>query len=380
MITVNNPTAIVIGAGIVGLATAKALSEQGYQVTVYDRHPRALGASIRNFGMVWPVGQPAGDAFSWAVRSRDAWKDICGRVGAWHEQTGSLHLAYSDIELAVLEDYVLQYRGERSCAMLTPEETLRKSPAANPEGLKGALWSSEEVIVDPREAIGAVADFLTEQRSVRFRWNTCVSRIVDNAVYVGEKSVQQAEVIVLCSGADFETLYPGLFGSLPITKCKLQMMRLEAQPAGWRIGPPLCGGLSLLHYGAFLATPSIQPLREWAEREMAEYLKWGIHVMVSQHGNGELTIGDSHEYGLSPDPFDRQSINKLIVDYLDGFARFKDRRLTQSWNGVYAKMTDGQSYLFQQADDHVFVLNALSGAGMTLSFGLAAHVVENRLS
>lgn len=379
MILANHPTAIVIGAGIVGLATAKALAEKGYQVTVYERHPRALGASIRNFGMVWPVGQPAGEPFSWAVQSRDTWKAVCTQAGVWHEQVGSLHLAYSDVEQAVLEDYVLQYRGTRSCAILTAAETLRKSPAANPEGLKGALWSAEEVIVDPREAIGAVADFLAEQRGVRFRWNTCVSRIVGNSVYVGDKPVQQADVMVLCSGADFETLYPGLFGSLPITKCKLQMMRFMAQPDGWRIGPPLCGGLSLLHYGSFLATPSIQPLRDWAEREMAEYLKWGIHVMVSQHGNGELTIGDSHEYGLSPDPFDRQSINKLIVDYLERFARFKDRRLVQSWNGVYAKMTNGQSFLFEQADDHVYVLNALSGAGMTLSFGLAAQLVENRL-
>lgn len=89
----------------------------------------------------------------------------------WHEQTGSLHLAYSDTELAVLEDYVSLYGRDRDCAVLTAEQVVQKSPAANPSGLKGALWSAEEVIVDPREAISGVAGYLEEQCGVVFRWN-----------------------------------------------------------------------------------------------------------------------------------------------------------------------------------------------------------------
>lgn len=379
MNTLIKPTAVVVGAGIVGLAVAKALAERNFQVTVYERHPRALGASIRNFGMVWPVGQPAGLPYQWAVRSRDTWKEICSKAGIWHEQPGSLHLAYSDAELAVMEDYVSRYGKERDCGMVTPMQVIQQSPAANPSGLKGALWSAEEVIVDPREAIGGVAAYLEEQCGVVFRWNTGISRVSDSTVYVGGKAAQKADLIILCSGVDFETLYPDRFALLPITKCKLQMMRLVPQPDDWRIGPPLCGGLSLLHYGSFQTSPAIQTLRQWAEQEMGEYVKWGIHVMVSQHGNGELTIGDSHEYGLSPDPFDRQMINQLIIDYLGTFARFKDNRLSQSWNGVYAKMTNGENHVFEQLESNIFMLNALSGAGMTLSFGLAEHVVEHGL-
>ena len=375
----TKPTAIVIGAGIVGLAVARALAERNFDVTVYERYPRALGASIRNFGMVWPVGQPAGASYQWAIRSRDVWKDICSKGNIWHEQTGSLHLAYSDRELAVMEEFVSLYGAERDCAVLTPAQVIQKSPAANPLGLKGALWSAEEVIVDPREAIGGVATYLAEQCGVTFRWNTCINQVADSTVYVGGKAEQQADLIFVCSGADFETLHPERFAALPLTKCKLQMMRLVSQPDHWRIGPPLCGGLSLLHYGSFQATHAVQALRQWAEQEMADYLKWGIHVMVSQQGNGELTIGDSHEYGLSPDPFDREELNKLIIDYLGTFATFKDDRLSQSWNGVYAKMTNGENHVFEQLDTNVYALNALSGAGMTLSFGLAEQVIQHQL-
>jgi phytoene dehydrogenase-like protein len=33
----NNQSAIVVGAGILGLATAKALAEKGYKVTVIEK-------------------------------------------------------------------------------------------------------------------------------------------------------------------------------------------------------------------------------------------------------------------------------------------------------------------------------------------------------
>ena len=47
----SKKTAIVIGAGIVGLATARALATKGYSVKIYERNLKASGASVRNFGM-----------------------------------------------------------------------------------------------------------------------------------------------------------------------------------------------------------------------------------------------------------------------------------------------------------------------------------------
>jgi glycine/D-amino acid oxidase-like deaminating enzyme len=65
--------AIVVGAGIVGLATARALAIKGFKVTVIDKTQEAIGASIRNFGMLWPVGQPDGPLYNRAKRSKEIW-------------------------------------------------------------------------------------------------------------------------------------------------------------------------------------------------------------------------------------------------------------------------------------------------------------------
>src|SRR5271170_155721 len=102
----TSKNAIIIGAGIVGLATARALAIRGYKITVFERNEMAVGASIRNFGMVWPIGQATGAMFDRAMLSRSIWKEVCAEAKIWHNEVGSLHLAYHDDELQVINEYV----------------------------------------------------------------------------------------------------------------------------------------------------------------------------------------------------------------------------------------------------------------------------------
>ena len=94
----QHKNAIVIGAGILGLATARSLAMRGYKVTVFERNEKCVGASIRNFGMIWPVGQPNGLLYERALRSKTIWKEVCKDAGLWFDEVGSLHLAYNNPE------------------------------------------------------------------------------------------------------------------------------------------------------------------------------------------------------------------------------------------------------------------------------------------
>ncbi len=368
-------TAIVIGAGIVGLAVARSLAKRNYAVTVFERNEKAVGASIRNFGMLWPIGQPEGKLYERALLSKSIWKNICQEANLWYNESGSLHLCYNDLEWQVVNEFAEAMRNRRPVAALTKEQALQKSEAVNPNKLTGALWSEDEMIIESRVAIEKLPFYLTEKYDVQFHFNKAITYVSYPNVFSGDER-WNADAIYVCGGADFETLYPEVFLNHYFTKCKLQMLRLAAQPDNWSIGPSLCGGLSLIHYKSFEASASLSKLRNHYHQAMPDYIKWGIHVMVSQNGESELTIGDSHEYGLVHDPFDKQFINDLIIDYLKTFAQFKNWNLAQSWNGIYPKKTDGKTDFVYNPEEGVTIVNGFGGAGMTLSFGFAEEVVK----
>lgn len=367
-------TAIVTGAGIVGLAMARALAVRGYSVTVLDRSGISMGASIRNFGMVWPIGQPNGPLYERALVSRGIWKQICDEAGVWYEEAGSLHLAHEADEWEVLQELEQVY-ANRGYQLLGPQEVLQISPYAARTGLKGGLYSKEELIVDPRKAIPAVAGWLEKKYAVQFIRGCTVTDINYPDVYTANE-MYTADRIFVCSGADFETLYPSLLAEQPLVKCKLQMMRMQAPSSPPRIGPALCGGLSLIHYTSFKAAASLPQLYQRFAKNRKPFLDMGIHVMVSQNQEGGLTVGDSHEYGNQPDPFDRADINNMILSYLKTMADFDPDTVQETWNGVYAKMTNGSTELILEPERGVTIVNGLGGAGMTLSFGLAENLMS----
>ena len=361
----------IIGAGIVGLAHAWAAARAGTSVVLFERDQRAQGASIRNFGMVWPIGQPAGAMHRRALASRDRWLEAAAKAGIWHDPCGSLHVVHREDELAVLEEFVPAARESGfDVKLLTPAETLKKCPDANPDGLLAGLWSPTELCVDPRQAIAKMPGFLEEAHGVILRFGTTVQSVnlPEIVTTAGERwSVRRA---VVCSGTDFQTLYPETLAGSGIRKCKLQMMRTAPQPGGHRVGPMLAGGLTLTHYTAFATCPSLPALKKRIAQEMPEYVSNGIHVMTSQNQLGEVVIGDSHEYEQDIEIFDKARIDELILNYLATMVRLPDMRPATHWNGIYGKHPSQPIYTAEPAPN-VHVVAGTGGAGMTLSFAYA---------
>lgn len=152
------------------------------------------------------------------------------------------------------------------------------------------------------------------------------------------------------------------------------MLRTGVQPGDWNLGASLCAGLTLLHYSSFADLQSLQAVRDRYEQENPSFSKYGVHVLVSQNRFGEIILGDSHEYGWDVSPFDNETINDLIMNYLNTFASFPDLHIAESWNGVYPKLP-GKTDFVEEVEPNVWIVNGLSGAGMTMSFGLAEELV-----
>jgi D-hydroxyproline dehydrogenase subunit beta len=356
----------IVGAGILGLAHAYALARRGRSVAVFERNPQAAGASVRNFGMIWPIGQPAGRMLDMALRSRDLWVEILTAARLPYFPTGSLHVVYRADEAAVAQEFCeIAPKLGYACEWQNPAAVLARTAAVRPDGLLGAIRSPMEITVDPRVALAHLPRFLADRFGVEFHWNTAIHSIDFSAFGAA----------ILCTGHDFETLYPEVFRTIGATRCKLQMMRTRPQPEEWQFGPALAAGLTLRFYESFRVCRSLPALKQRIAAETPALDRWGIHVLVSQTAGGELTIGDSHEYAAAIDPFDRAEIDDLILSYARGFLQAPTLEIAQRWHGVYAKLPD-QPFLRISPAPGVWVVTAAGGAGMTLSFGLADDTVK----
>lgn len=366
---------IIIGAGIVGLSHAWMAAKRGHSVTVFERHSKAQGATIRNFGMVWPVGQPPGEALAIAKNSRALWVEFAQESGLWLNLCGSIHLAHRPDELEVLREFaeIAPPQGY-DVQLLTPNEIMTKAPGANPDGLLGGLWSRMECGVNPRVAVATLANWLSAKFGVDIRFSSRVISIQSGSngplVHLENGELRASDRVIVATGCDFQELFPIQFANSGVKSCKLQMLATQAQPAAWRIGPHLASGLTLRHYDNFRICSSLKALCHRIAEESPDLDKFGIHVMASQTEDGRVILGDSHEYGFDISPFDKEIIDELILKELRKVIYLPNWQIAERWHGIYAKYPGGFTFESQPLPG-VHVSTGTGGSGMTMSMGIA---------
>ncbi|MEK6780606.1 MAG: TIGR03364 family FAD-dependent oxidoreductase [Bacteroidota bacterium] len=362
----------IVGGGIAGLAHAYMALRKGYRVVLFEREHFAVGASVRNFGLVWPIGQEPEIGLQCAISSRKHWIDLSQKADFWLQKNGSVHLAYQEDEEAVLTEFLDLYKHSGfDCEWLTSDQVVQKSPAVSGKGLRGGVYSSTECIVNPREAIRKIPLYLKEKYGLILRFGRLVHEITHPFLRTQDETWHASQIYV-CSGSDFETLYPNLYWQQNLTKCKLQMMKAMPRQS-FTLGPSLCAGLTLRHYAAFSKCKSLHALDKRYDELEIGFKEHGVHVLLAQHADGGLIIGDSHHYFKTVEPFDSEAVNQLILKYLSTFLQV-EFDIIERWHGVYPKL-NGSINLEFEPEPGVTIINGLGGAGMTLSFGIAEEIV-----
>lgn len=213
----------VIGAGVTGLAAARAIAQRGVSTCVLERHPRpGLDTSTHNSGVIHAgIYHPAGSLKSaLCVEGSRLMYEFCARHHVPHTRCGKLIVAHEASEVPQLE--TLRARGAangvRGLEIVDRAFAAAREPAVS---AVAALWSPDSGIVDAEALVKALvrtggdagvvllpgttliaADRAAGGMRLRTERETIEARIVVNAA-----GLYADEVSAMLGGERF-TIYP----------------------------------------------------------------------------------------------------------------------------------------------------------------------------
>jgi L-2-hydroxyglutarate oxidase LhgO len=235
----------VIGGGVTGLASARAIAQRGLSVCVLERHPRpGQDTSTHNSGVIHAgLYYPAGSLKAkLCVEGREAMYAFCAQYDVPHVRSGKLVVAHDETEVHQLE--TLQRRGtENGAAGLTIVDRafiLSKEPAVN---TRFALWSPDSGIVNAEEYVKALlrtgeaegviflpgtkllgADSRADGIALRTERETILARTVVNAAGL------YADDVSRMLGGETFTIYPCRGEYAEFTPAKRALVRALVYP------------------------------------------------------------------------------------------------------------------------------------------------------
>jgi D-hydroxyproline dehydrogenase subunit beta len=357
----------VVGAGIVGLAHAWEAHRRGATVLVVDAAARPHGASIRNFGHACITPQ-TGPAAVFACEARTRWLELAARAGFTARETGTHVVARRAEELAVLEEFA---EARDDVTLMTADAFADAVPVA-PGPVRGGAFLPADLQVDPRAAVDAIVTFLADQ-GVRFAWRTAATGAATGVLTTTRGEVG-AGTIVVATNHDLDRLFPRIAEEAGLVRCRLHMLR-AAPSLRKPLTAPLLTGWSLLRYSGFAAAASADALRDRLGADLPEAVALDLNQMVTQHGDGSLILGDTHERGVDATPFESERGFALLLDETRALFGVDAVPVLERWQGVYASSPD-REFVIDQPEPGVHVVTVASGIGMTTGLGIAPHTLD----
>jgi FAD dependent oxidoreductase TIGR03364 len=289
---------IVIGAGVLGTFHAYFVAQMGLKTILIERNSFPSDASTRNFGMVvQTIVETEGEWPTFARASREIYLSIQEEHDIGAQRNGSLYIASTEMERAVLEDFARTYSQLYHCLYLDADEALSRYPFIKASYCFGALHFPDDLTLDPRRMLRQFIPLLMHKELINYIPQTTIVSVESSnqncVVKDAAGNVFSADQVFVCSGTDYRTLFPEYFKASGLRICKLQMMQTESQPQ-YTLPHAILSGLSIRRYPAFKSAPSYPSL---VEEPVDENIRgYSIHLLFKQTADGSVIIGDSHEY------------------------------------------------------------------------------------
>ncbi len=234
----------IVGAGVMGCASALALAARGASAVVLERAVPGAEASSAAAGILGAQAELHGPLreqnASLFARARDAWgpwslelREATG-IDVGHRVSGVLRVAFAEAERAELARDVAwqQSRGLRA-ELLDTAGALAIEPQLTPEVLAAAFFADDGQ-VDPPALLRALVAAAARNTRITIQSGTTVQRLlVEEQRCVGvalDDGVLRADAVVLAAGS-WSSLVPGVPSSLPAVRpVRGQMLLLDERP------------------------------------------------------------------------------------------------------------------------------------------------------
>jgi L-2-hydroxyglutarate oxidase LhgO len=206
---VNEVDCIVIGAGVIGLAAARALARDGRSVMILERerhfgmHTSSRNSEVIHAGIHYRPGSLKGRT---CVSGRELLYRYCGERGIAHRRCGKFIVATSDQQLSLLHAVESQARGNGvfDLEWLDGAQARRREPALS---CVAALWSPSSGIIDSHAyLLSLLAD--AEAHGAEIAYGAGVSSLrptprgIELAIESEPRPVLRAQVVVNSAGLD----------------------------------------------------------------------------------------------------------------------------------------------------------------------------------
>ena len=381
----NHYDLLVVGGGVLGTFHAYQAIDKGLHVAVLDRNQQARGSSVQNFGQVVPSGMNT-QWQQYGRKSLEIYKSIQARFDISVRQNGSVYIASNEEEMTLLEELAVINQGQDyPSQLLSAAECLQRYEGLRSDYCVGGLFFPEEVTVEPRTAIHRIRQYLEEQKGLEYFPQTLVTGIeslgIGCQVHSSDGRIFRAEQVLVCSGYEFQTLFPEIFAKSDLQAVKLQMLLLESQPTQVIPGSILTGR-SIRRYESFTECPSYAAIKSKEDPDSLAK-KWSVHILFKQASDGSIILGDTHEYADASEAETlgmqmREDMNQYMLEEASKIFDLQTWNVRETWLGTYSQCRDNDIFR-HTLDDRIHLLTGIGGKGMTGSAGYAAAHIDDIL-
>jgi glycine/D-amino acid oxidase-like deaminating enzyme len=342
--------AIVIGAGIVGAACARALARDGLRVTVVEAHFAGGGTTAAGMGHL-VVMDDSPDQLALTALSLELWRELRRSLApaVEYDPCGTIWVAEDAVQMdAVREKARLYQEHEIACEIVGAARLHELEPNLRSGLAGGLLVPGDAVLYPPRAARWLLDDARAHGAAVREECR--VDEITPAGVIIGDQLLE-ADVIVNAAGSHSVTFTP----ELPIVPRKGHLAISDRAPGFCRHQLVELGYLTSAHV---MTSESVA-------------------FNVQPRPTGQVLIGSSRELVGWDKSTNRDILRRMLgraVQFMPAIARLP---IIRTWTGFRPATPDKLPLIGRwEPVDRLWIAAGHEGLGITTALGTARLLAD----